>query len=457
MQSEQDWLNRIDEDETNGAAERYKYFMRPEPRDDLGPIELIDDEYLGENTQIRTMKVGMVRNAKDEDKKEVTVYLKPFPHIRIEKGKPLQGWYKGVNEDDGVRARPCFTEAILTEPYGGYCAVGCAFCYINSGFRGYRGTGLITVPLNYGAQLTKQLAQTQRSAAGYFSSFTDPFTPLEQYYHNTQEGAEAFVNEGLPIFFLSRLPYPKWAVDLLKQNKYSYAQKSINTPDPDDWRLLSPGALGLEEHLEEIAMLRRNKIYVSIQCNPIVAGITTHDEVCELFTKLKKAGANHVIVKFVEAGFSWAPEMVAKMKKRFGSKRGKAFENLFTENIGGQRTIAEEYRLQGHNIYRAHATKLGLTYATCYEYRYERDASGKILSKTGVSVGREFTTASQCHGHRVPMFKRDDSGSFVEVEECPPTGCMYCAAENNGEPRCGDSLAGEGKALRLVDLKVPFS
>ena len=457
MQSEQDWLNRIDQDENNGAAERYNYFMRPEPREDLGPIELIDDEYLGNGTQIRSMKVGMVRNAKAEDKKEVQVYLKPFPHIRIEKGKPLQGWYKGVHEQDGNRARPCFTEAILTEPYGGYCAVGCAFCYINSGFRGYRGTGLITVPLNYGDQLVKQLALTQRSAAGYFSSFTDPFTPLEEFYHNTEEGARAFVNEGLPIFFLSRLPYPKWAVDMLKENKYSYAQKSINTPDPDDWRLLSPGALSLEEHMDEIAMLRRNKIYVSIQCNPIVAGITTHDEVCQLFTKLKKAGANHVIVKFVEAGYSWAPEMVNKMKKRFGSKRGKTFETLFTENIGGQRTIAEEYRMEGHKIYRAHATKLGLTYATCYEYRYERDNSGKIISKTGVSVGREFTTASQCHGHRVPMFKRNEKGKFVEVEECPPTGCMYCASENDGEPRCGDELAGEGKALRLVDLKVPFA
>ena len=818
MQSEQDWIGRVDEDENNGAAERYNYFMRPEPFEDLGPIRIIKDEWLGPKTKVREMQVGMTRNAAAENKKQVTVYLQPFPHIRIDKAKPLQGWYKSLYEPPGVRNRPCFTDAILTEPYGGYClppdslvetptgpkpiqelnigdlvvgqsegkltvsvvertvnrwtykglllittsdgeqlqlteehpvfsldrndyvkagelyvnekveartvqelrktcnklskqhfpilsglpisplsngcscgwkerpskshlalyerellsslcystlksllgvssegsisegvyekgeivsnqrdsensrgsketsgrstrkeafsinetemcgisegrdnrkelirekqirlserenfqssfqlgvidsevfgrtetglgvrnrdhrteewgqipsrlqierenlyrsqgiyvsqgsvkdstskkvgeqsrgvrskevasarsseitsierlttplrvydiqtstanfyvrglqglksfhvhncAVGCSFCYINSGVRGYRGTGLITVPLNYGDQLKAQIAKMNRSAAGYFSSFTDPFTPLENYYHNTQQGAEAFVEQGLPVFFLSRLPYPKWAVEILKQNKYSYAQKSINTPSPEDWRLLSPGALSLQGHLEEIAMLRRNKIYVSIQCNPILPGITTHRQVCELFDKLKKAGANHVIVKVVEAGYSWAPEMIARNKKRFGLKRGTQFEKLFTQNIGGQKTVEEKYRLEGHRIYKDHATRIGLTYATCYEYRYESaNADGKV-SKTGISIGREFTTADQCHGQRVPIFTRDSSDEmFREVEECPPSGCLYCAKENDGEARCGDELMGQAPALVFKDLKQPI-
>jgi len=457
MQSETDWIGRIDEDETNGAAERYQYFMRPEPREDLGPIEEVEDEYLGKKTKVRSMAVGMVRNAKDENKKQVRVYLHPFPHIRLDKGKPLQGWYKSLHEPKGVRPRPCFTEAILTEPYGGYCAVGCAFCYINSGVRGYRGTGLITVPLNYGEQIKKQLAKTFRSAAGYFSSFTDPFTPLETYYHNTQNAAQEFVNLGLPVFFLSRLPYPEWAIDLLKQDHYSYAQKSINTPDPDDWRLLSPGAISLEENFDEIRRLHSEGIYVSIQVNPVMAGVTSNRQICELFVKLKEAGADHVIVKFVEAGYSWAPEMVQKMYRRFGKERGAEFERLFTENIGGQRTIEEDYRLKAHRLFRGQARRLGLTYATCYEYKYERNESGDVLNKTGVSIGREFTTADQCHGQKVPMFQRRDANDrFQEVEECPPSGCLHCAAENDGEPRCGDELAGQAQALQLKDLKVMF-
>ena len=64
--------------------------------------------------------------------------------------------------------------------------MGCQFCYINSGMRGYRGTGLISVPIGYGEEVKKQLSKCRRGSAVYFSSFTDPFTPLEDLYHNTQ-------------------------------------------------------------------------------------------------------------------------------------------------------------------------------------------------------------------------------------------------------------------------------
>lgn len=358
---------------------------------------------------------------------------------------------------ESVLVHNCFTEAILTEPYGGYCAVGCQFCYINSGMRGYRGSGLISVPINYGDQIRDQLAKMQRGAAGYFSSFTDPFTPLEDYYHNTQRAAEEFVKVGLPLFFLSRLAYPDWAIDLLTKNEHSYAQKSINTSDPEDWRHLSPGAISLEDHLNEITKLKSRGIYVSIQCNPIVPGITSHGQIVKLFKMLKEAGADHVIVKFVEAAYSWAPAMVERMKKVFGKERGEAFEKLFTQNIGTEKTVNEEYRMIGHDLYSRTAKRLGLTYATCYEYKYERDAKGDILSKTGISIGREFTTASQCHGHAVPVYAKNNStGMFEPLDVCPPSGCLYCAAENEGEPRCGDDLAGQAKALKFPDLKQPL-
>lgn len=454
---EQDSFMQQQSSDESMAKERYEYFLRPEPRENMSAIRLVDDLWLGKQAKVRDVKIGMTRNAKEENKQVVTAYLEPFPHTRIDTAKPLQGWYKSLHEGEGVRPRPCFTEAVLTEPYGGYCAVGCQFCYINSGFRGYRGTGLITVPLNYGEQIRKQLTKMRRGAAVYFSSFTDPFTPLENYYHNTEDAARECVAVGLPLFFLSRLRYPDWAIELLQINSYSYAQKSINTCDPEDWRRLSPGALPLEDHLQDIRRLKKAGIYVSIQCNPVVAGVTSNDQIVKLFKMLADAGTDHVIVKFVEAGYSWAPAMVERMIKLFGD-RGRAFAELFTENIGGQRTIIEEYRLAAHKLYASYARRYGMTYATCYEYRKERDADGVVTNSTGISIGREFTTAEQCHGQRVPVFTRaGEDDQFEPLDECPPSGCLYCAAENEGKPRCGDTLAGEAKALRLVDLKVPIS
>lgn len=427
--------------------EAYKFWMRPDPnqREFLGPATTIEDELTGRPMRVREAKVGMTRNAKEENMRPVRVYLDPLPHIRLNHGKDLQGWYQGKElSAPGSRVRPCMTDAILTEPYGGYCTVGCGFCYINSGGRGYRGSGLVTVPLGYGAHVRKQLASMKVSAAGYFSSFTDPFLPLEDYYHNTQEGVRAFTDAGLPVFFLSRLSYPDWAYDELRKSPFSYAQKSINTPDPEDWKKLSPGALPLMDHLDEIQALRSAGIYVSIQVNPIIAGVITHEDVERLFDMLAAAGANHVIVKFVEANHPWAATMVDRITKRFGANRAAAFRDLFVENsCGGQKTVTEEYRREGHTRYQKRATELGMTYSLCYEY----------TKKDGVwkSMGPEFLTADQCHGHRVPMHTRIGE-RFEPLSVCPPSGCLSCA-DKTGTAACGSELLGKAMALRLPDLR----
>lgn len=432
------------------ARDAYAYFMRTDPglMKELGPIETVDDPVTGRQMRRRSARIGMLRGAKEENLKDMTVWLDPVPHIRQDGSKPLQGWYQGKHNDvKGSRERPCFTEAVLTQPYGGHCEVQCPFCYILAGSRGYRASRLVSVPMGYGAHVRKQLRAMQFSAAGYFSSFNDPFMSLEDYYHNTQEGAQAFVDEGLPVFFLSRRNYPGWAFDMLGMNRHSYMQKSINTPHEDDWRKLSPGAATLEEHFAEIAEARKRGIYVSIQCNPVMAGIVTHEDIEQLFEKLAAAGANHVIVKFVEANHPWVPALVEKMMKRFGANRATHFKELFTEkSCGSQTTIQEEYRREGHERYRKKATALGLTYSLCYEYT-KKSGSWK-------SMGSEYITSAQCHGHAVPVYVRHGMGKpFKPLGSCAPTGCLSCADDNAGVPRCGSEKLGRADALTQGDMK----
>lgn len=319
-------------------------------------------------------------------------------------------------------------------------------CYVNASSRGYRASGITMVPLNYGAFVRKNLDKFTASQAGYFTSFHEPFNALEPIYHNTQSAAEAFVERGLPIFFLSRMSYPDWAIDLLRRSPFSYAQKSINTPDEDDWRKLSPNALTLAEHMDEIRKLRAAGVYVSVQCNPVVAGIVTHEDVERLFEMLAAAGANHVIVKFVEANHPWVPGLISRMTERFGGNRAAMFKELFTEKQGGaQTTINEEYRREGHTRYRKKATSLGMTYSLCYEYTKQ--------GNRWKSMGPEFLTADQCHGHRVPWHVKGADGMFRPLSVCPPSGCLTCADENGGRARCGSELLGSAKALVAADFK----
>jgi DNA repair photolyase len=364
---------------------------------------------------------------------------------------------------EGVLAHNCDTDAILTQPYGGFCNISCAFCYVNSGSRGYRGSGLVTVPLDYGTWVKERLKKMQRGQAGYFSSFTEPFMNLEEVYHNTQRGAEAFTEAGLPIFFLSRKRYPDWAIDILKKNKYSYAQKSINAHDPAIWKKLSPNAIPLEENFEDLKRIHDAGIYTSIQVNPIIPGLMEHEDVEYLLERLAKAGANHVIVKFIECSWAFSNTMIGKIYKQFGEKVGGRFAELFTENqCGAQKTINETYRREGHTRYRALATKLGMTYSLCYEYtNVERD-NPKATKKIWHSMGEEFRTSDQCHGHRIPFHvKTKDSGDmFVPLEEfCPPAGCLTCPTKvgDGTTGPCGDALFSSANALVEKDFKTPYT
>jgi DNA repair photolyase len=326
------------------------------------------------------------------------------------------------------------------------CSVGCtSFCYVMSGQYGYRATGLTSVPLNYGQYVRKQLGLMQTGQAGYFSSFTDPFMKIEEYYHNTQKGATEFVRAGLPVFFLSRLRYPGWAFDLLEKNKYSYMQKSINTPNEEDWKMLSPGAASLAEHFEQIREAHRRGIYVSIQCNPIIPGVVDHSDIENLIELLAEAGADHVIFKFVESNHAWKNSMVERLTEKFGTNRMAIFAELMSEaQAGNQTTIQEEYRREGHERYRAKCQSLGLTSALCYEFT---KASGMWRS-----MGPEFLTADQCHGHRVPFHVKQADGKFHPLGVCPPSGCLSCA-DDNGGAACGSGLLGAAKALTLTDFK----
>lgn len=67
---------------------------RPEPTDNLGPIRMEYDEIFGREVKVRDLRIGMTRNAREENKKAVT-YLEPSPLItRID----TQEFYR-----DGIR------------------------------------------------------------------------------------------------------------------------------------------------------------------------------------------------------------------------------------------------------------------------------------------------------------------------------------------------------------------
>jgi hypothetical protein len=95
--------------------------------------------------------------------------------------------------------------------------------------------------------------------------------------------------------------------------------------------------------------------------------------------------------------------------------------------------------------------------ALCYEYEYERDAAGAVVSKTGVTMGARYLTADQCHGRRVPVFSRptvDDP--WTEVAGCPPSGCLTCSDQfPKGAVPCNNPTLAAAPAWEPKHLRTP--
>lgn len=458
-----DWLEGIPTPE--GVEAKYGYYLMRDPsmRQFTGPKEEEWDPLTGTTATFRHSRMALLRGQRPENMRPVKVYLafdgqRCVPHYRIDNPKPPQGWYQSGDEvRKGSRVRPCEADAVLLQPYGGSCAINCYFCYVDNGIYGGRGSGLMNVPVNFGEYMSKQIDKMLQAAPFYLSPFTEPLLPgLESFYHNTENAMRAIDRAGLPMFVLTRAACPDFVFELVRKNPHSYMQFSLNTPHEEDWVKLSPGAASLTQHMDDIRRCRSEGIYVSIQINPVMAGITTHEDVELLMETLAEAGADHTIVKFVETSMPSAGAMVERTAKRFGDNRAAAFRDLFTENCcGAQRTITEEYRREGHTRYSRQASRLGMTYATCYEYG--RDPSHPTGWR---SLGPEYKTTPNCHGPSSVVYTRSraftDSGkpvAFHEVASCSPSGCLSCSSDNGGQPRCGDLKMGRAIAKVFSDFR----
>lgn len=395
--------------------------------DEYGPYQMIP--------------ISMVRGGKLVPYK---VHTRPMKHLLKDTTPAPRGWYKPKHpESDRIRPRPCYTEALLTTPYGGFCPINCAHCYVNNGTRGYRATGLPVVHYKYPGAMKKWVSNLMVSGAAYITSFSEPFHPLESTYYITQDLAQVFVDEGLPIFFLSRKIPPDWALDVLHENVYSYMQWSINTSNDNHYRKFSPGSFTLEQVYEAIELFASSGIFVSIQVNPIIAGITTLDEVCQLVYDVADAGANHVIFKFVEQVANNRQVIVDAMHKR-GLPHVAEFDNLFNQVIGGVYTIQEDVRIEWLDVLLEETRKAQITMSLCYEY-YDDGAAGESLAPY-------YTTADQCHGRGVPLYFRPDPGApFEPLAGCYRKGCLYC--EEYGTQVCDNDKLLDASTLTYKDLR----
>jgi DNA repair photolyase len=314
---------------------------------------------------------------------------------------------------------------------------------VTHGTRGYRATGIATVNPEYPDYMKMALAKLNVASAAYISSFTEPFQHLEAKHHVTQRLSEVLVEAGLPLYYLTRLIPPDWAVDAMLANPYSYMQWSINTSNETHRRRMSPGTSRIEVILDKIGELRKRGIFVSIQCNPVLPGITSLQELVDLVHMVAEAGANHIIFKFAEQVYSNRALLMERLTQHRLPGVEK-FDAMMNQTLGGVYTIEQAVRIEWLEVLLKESRDAGITMSTCYEYYDDGHA--------GANYAPYVTTSDQCHGKGVPVFYRPEPGAqFLPLPGCYRKGCLYC--EDHGTQACGNETLLQAKALEYKDLR----
>ncbi|WP_066635994.1 SPL family radical SAM protein [Desulfolucanica intricata] len=355
--------------------------------------------------------------------KKLLVEEEPVPHVRVQSGKELHGWWPGKRE--------CTAERMLINPYNG-CTHSCAFCYAHAlwgYFNLYHQRGVVTVFEDFDKVVARQLDGLKVASCGYLSPVTDPFQPLNHRYRLAEKLVRVFVERNLPIEFITKNIIPDEVLKLMEGQVHSFGQVSIITPDEALRRKLVPGGASTEKLLENLMRLRQAGKFAVCRIDPVIPGITDNIKTLEILVQMAvKAGAQHIITSCMDIPGKIRPGLISALSK-INTKVPNLYRELYTERIDGQWHARLNYR---HRLFENLAdicARHGVGFALCMEYELE---AGKA-----VGLNRHYMTTKNCEGLDVPIYLRKEK--YFEPFDCNGA-CLHCL-----DPRCGiPDLAGGG-------------
>lgn len=354
--------------------------------------------------------------------KEYEILKDPVPHILVDSKKELHGWSKGYEPN---HARECTAERLLVNPYNG-CSNSCCFCYANamgySYFNLYLQRKVITVFKDFDKIVAKQLDSISVGSCGYLSAATDPFQKVNEKYKLSEKIIKEFNKRNLPIEIITKSRISDEAIELLKQNKYNFAQVTILTPNENLRQKVIPYAADTKTLNENIDRLIAAGIPTVVRIDPIIPGRT--DNLNDLELMIKKyadKGARHIIASVLDIPVN----IKQKISKQLSEEKPYFEEEFFPEKIFNDLNKSTDYRRAIFYFMRAICEKSGITFATCMEFELTKETkAGRPVLK---GMNEEFMTSRNCEGIDTPIHIKKD-GRFEPVENCDGA-CLRCNAK----------------------------
>ncbi|MCA0374843.1 MAG: radical SAM protein [Gemmatimonadetes bacterium] len=202
-------------------------------------------------------------------------------------------------------------------PYVG-CAFGCAYCYARDTHRytieraGAAGQAVtdslppwlaferrVLVKEHAGARVREALRTTRAPRAGdslVIGSATDPYQPAERRFRVTRSVLEALEPvRGLSLTIITKSPLVTRDIPLLQglaRHNTVAVHVSLITTDRDLARRLEPRAPTPDSRLRAVARLAAAGVEVSVNCMPVLPGITdAPQQLADVIARVAAAGA----------------------------------------------------------------------------------------------------------------------------------------------------------------------
>ncbi len=360
--------------------------------------------------------------------------------VIVNSSKEIHGWWHPLKP---YGRRECTAERFLLNPYIG-CQHACPFCYTRT-FPGYfeewRDRETLFVFENFPQSVAKQLDKLNIAACGYLSPVTDPFQPLEDKFHLSEQLVRIFTERNIPIEVITKGRIPQGVLKLISQQKHSFVQVSILTWDENLRKILVPGGADTETLLDNLRRAKEAGIYAVARLDPIFPYLTDNLlDLRRLVRVVKEAGAKHIIGSVVDIPVKTRKEVFALLA-RIDRKLIPAYRELFQEKIGYSLHARVDYRRHIFGELRKICEEEGVTFALCMEFALTgREYEGRPIVE---GLNKYFATSKNCEGMDVPIYVR--RGDKFEPLPCDGA-CLYCA-----NPVCGIEELATGGAWHLSD------
>jgi DNA repair photolyase len=181
------------------------------------------------------------------------------------------------------------------------CVHNCVYCY-TKGYSIYPGENSIEIYENMADKIADEIKRKRKKPATvYFCPSCDPFQPILQIQQVTFDVMKTLLENDIGVQFVTKGIISDEIFGLFEKHRSKIAgQIGLTTVDDKILSLIEPAAAKALERLNQLELLIKMGIKMSVRCDPLIHGLTdTYEQLHSLFSSISETDCKEAAVSFL--------------------------------------------------------------------------------------------------------------------------------------------------------------